>query len=343
MQAPKNRILWLDYTRITGMVLVVFGHCLRGLITDGIVPHHSFTASLDYFIYTFHMPLFFLLAGLNVSRSFTRGRTEFFLDKLTQLAYPYILWSLLQGSIQLFLSKYTNHALTAHSLTSILWAPIGQFWFLYALLICHFIVFLIGIRPRYIALSAIVCLVASSFLISLHGEVFIFSTLYCAIFYLCGILFNKFIMKPRTGSAFSWTVFVSSLVVYIPGSMMGHILSNNEPYSLTSLPAAISGIFIMISLCQLLEIYCSQHLSWLARMGTMSMTIYILHILVIVFCRVVLLKSGVHNIAILLGIMTATGVLVPVCIHLCLERLSWLKYSGFIPLKFKWKSSKNSR
>ena len=49
----KKRLEYIDIARGIGIVLVVLGHCLSQL--DG---------SLRTFIYSFHMPLFFTLAGM---------------------------------------------------------------------------------------------------------------------------------------------------------------------------------------------------------------------------------------------------------------------------------------
>lgn len=49
----KKRLEYIDIARGIGIVLVVLGHCLSQL--DG---------GLRTFIYSFHMPLFFALAGM---------------------------------------------------------------------------------------------------------------------------------------------------------------------------------------------------------------------------------------------------------------------------------------
>src|SRR5882762_1218024 len=63
----------IDFMRAVAIVLIVFGHAQRGLFASG--DHGSpgwyeVYLLLDYFIYTFHVPVFFLSSGFLIeSRS----------------------------------------------------------------------------------------------------------------------------------------------------------------------------------------------------------------------------------------------------------------------------------
>lgn len=61
----KVRIDWQDSARGFGILLVVYGHVVRGLFQSDILTSPAW-ARADFAIYTFHMPLFFFLSGLNV-------------------------------------------------------------------------------------------------------------------------------------------------------------------------------------------------------------------------------------------------------------------------------------
>ena len=47
--------------------------------------------------------------------------------------YPYFLWSIIQGGINIVLSNYTNTPMKMKTLSNIVFMPIAQFWFLYVL------------------------------------------------------------------------------------------------------------------------------------------------------------------------------------------------------------------
>src|ERR1700733_4806201 len=93
----KDRVEWADFAKGLGIFLVVLGHALGGLIQSGVLPAHSgFSFAIDY-IYSFHMPLFFFLAGLFVRSSARRPFRSYLANKISVIAYPYFLWSLITG------------------------------------------------------------------------------------------------------------------------------------------------------------------------------------------------------------------------------------------------------
>ena len=81
---PDQRIDWLDMARGIGMFLVVYGH--------------SYGPN-NWYVYLFHMPLFFLLSGFlyNDQHSFFR----FLLKKITTLYIPFAGWNLIIMLIRL--------------------------------------------------------------------------------------------------------------------------------------------------------------------------------------------------------------------------------------------------
>jgi fucose 4-O-acetylase-like acetyltransferase len=88
------------------------------------------------------MPLFFFLAGMFVARSARRTFHDYFLDKASVIVYPYFLWSLLEGSIQYFVSRYTNNHFGISDLIKIVYQPIDQYWFLYTIFLMYLLYWL---------------------------------------------------------------------------------------------------------------------------------------------------------------------------------------------------------
>ena len=76
-----------------------------------------------------HMPLFLLLAGVNVPASLANGRVQFLQAKLWTIAYPYVLWSVIQGSVLVAFSSATNVQTHVSDVLIIGWRPMSQFWF----------------------------------------------------------------------------------------------------------------------------------------------------------------------------------------------------------------------
>src|SRR5258706_10382589 len=64
--STRVRADWVDVAKGIGIVLVVFGHAVDGLLKARLADAGSGWAAAYFAVYTFHMPLFFLLAGLFV-------------------------------------------------------------------------------------------------------------------------------------------------------------------------------------------------------------------------------------------------------------------------------------
>ena len=181
-----HRQVWIDVVRGLGVILVVFGHMLDGQTRTGIVPQGGAVDWTNYALYTFHMPLFFFLAGLNVPKSLERGTAAFVKSKLWTVAYPYFLWSILQtGVIVLALGASANYSVGAGDLVAILWWPIAQFWFLYALMICHLLAAFVEDRRMLVGLALIGF--AAFLAAPIPAEARLFLTLHDLPLYLAGM------------------------------------------------------------------------------------------------------------------------------------------------------------
>ena len=151
----KSRLLWADVARGIGIILVVYAHAIRGLVQhQGAAP--GWALWQDRVIYTFHMPLFFVLAGLFLWPSLERGRKAFLKDRSLTVLYPYFLWSLAIGVLQMIARPYVNSPVSPADLVAIPWWPIEQFWFLYALFTLQIIALLIFPRRLLLVAAAIV-------------------------------------------------------------------------------------------------------------------------------------------------------------------------------------------
>ena len=140
----SKRIEYIDIAKGIGILLVVFGHVVWG--GNYPMPHAGFISNL---IYSFHMPLFFIISGMCIKESKV-------LDKQTvrkmALAYliPYAIWTILyllmfqtagmlRGQESIF--NFKNN-LFAHAISICGVAPL---WFLIALFIAE--VMTIAIKP----------------------------------------------------------------------------------------------------------------------------------------------------------------------------------------------------
>jgi len=320
--AIHPRDSWMDDARGFGVILVVLGHVLGGLVLAGIFPRDSLAAWMDYTLYTFHMPLFFFLAGLNVQRSLRRGPAAFLGGKLWTIAYPYVLWSLVQGGIIMLFARDANTPIHPGDLAGIWHSPIGQFWFLYALMICHVTAALVPNRTAIIVVAAVgfitfaIMPVRPTLALTLHHFPF-----YVAGLYASGAMRS---WRPRA------LTLPAVALVFAAAVCLGGLWTGMDANGVASLPASILGIVAVLIGCKLLG--GSQR--WLAVVGQMSMTIYILHILAGSGMRIVMLKLHVPpDPWLYLFVGTAAGVVLPMLAHAFLQRLDLLTAFGLAPLK----------
>jgi fucose 4-O-acetylase-like acetyltransferase len=320
----SGRIPWLDLARGLGVVLVVAGHAERGLVAAGIATGAAWHA-FDLALYTFHMPLFMVLAGLNVPASLRRGAREFLRAKLWTIAWPYLLWSLVQGVLMVRLSGMTNGHADWSGLALIAWRPISPFWFLYALMVYMTVVAAIGVRAGVLVPLALLGMVASSFL---NGDTIGHQLCYQAVFFVAGVLLAGPIKALR----------VKPALILLPLAIAGWWiawrimpLSGETPYLRpAALPAATGGIVVVLALSRLLAQTGVQGL--FVRLGRVSMTIYVMHILGTAGARTALIHLHVPHQALAWWIAcTVVGIALPWLAHDMLARFDLLPLFGLAP------------
>lgn len=118
-QISQNRIEFIDVAKGIGMILVVIGHCINSKTFPGT------------WIYSFHMPLFFILSGLCFSEKKYPIFLPFLWKKIQTLLLPCIYFSLLIT----ILSTLTYGKSTFKSL--IFEGFPGALWFVFILFIAE--------------------------------------------------------------------------------------------------------------------------------------------------------------------------------------------------------------
>lgn len=320
----QRRLEWLDLARGLGVILVVLGHVLSGLTRAGQFPDGPLDRWTEYALYTFHMPLFFFLTGLNVPHSLQRGPRSFLAAKGWTIAYPYVLWSLLQGGLILAMGHDVNLPLTMTDLAAIWYRPIGQFWFLYALMLCHIAVVLVPSRRLLAGLSILglgvfCCGTTRSGLPQ---------TLHDLPFYVAGLYAHGMTRRPLRHGAAGWGMVTLLWCGFALAVALGGWTSSFEAEGFASLPACLLGIAGTLLLCRLLD----GRLRWLGAVGAVSMTIYVLHILAGSGIRIAMVRlHAPHDPWLFLGIGVFAGVMLPMLAHAVLARLRLLAPLGLAP------------
>jgi fucose 4-O-acetylase-like acetyltransferase len=133
----KMRSSIVDIVKGIAITLVVYGHTAQGAMHRGwwTGPKSIFS---NAFIYSFHMPTFFFVAGLFVMSSFEkRGSRKFTFEKIQTILYPYILWLLIRACLEPLVSRFklSPHAFSWTSFILNLLDGDAD-WFLFTLFCC---------------------------------------------------------------------------------------------------------------------------------------------------------------------------------------------------------------
>jgi len=335
----QERNVWVDYAKAIGIILVVYGHVARGVFSAGLPMDEAEFVLVDSIIYSFHMPLFFFLSGLFFFDSLQkRGRGGLIINKVDTIIYPFIVWSLLQGTFEVVLSNYTNGQVTLTEVLSLFWMPRAQFWFLYALFLVFVVcAFLYARADRRYFLP----------LVMLFGALFVFQQeltvnnmtrfiLGNTVFFALGVWFNEvkaFFLARYT----QLTLFFGAL--FVIGQYLFHITFglNYKDAGLPVLALATLSIFFMIALSMWLGQF---RVNWFLFIGASSMTIYLMHILAGSGVRVILSKfMGIDSIAAHLVLGTLVGIAAPLVAQVVISRYNLY----FLLTPPKWMSASHLR
>jgi len=326
-----NRDVWVDYAKAIGIILVVYGHVARGLHSAGMSIPIELYELADSIVYSFHMPLFFFLSGLFFYNSLQkRDGISLINSKLDTIIYPYIIWSIMQGLIEVFLSDYTNGNVAYSEVFSLLWSPRAQFWFLYVLFICFCIAIIIfSIKSKKMAIFAFLLSVLIYIYPSVLPNSQVFQLIaYNFVYFTFGIIFSLYFSADRLSKAFF--VYLSVFGFILSQFVFHFILGLNfTDKGIESLLLAVISILFIVSLSSRLALKPNKLFIFI---GTSSMAIYLMHILTGSGVRVVLEAfMGVDSFVYHLIVGVVVGVFLPLLALIIIKKLR-IKYLFSAPV-----------
>lgn len=309
---------WVDVAKGLGIVLVVYGHVARGLMSSGLAPDAAWLQLVDRGIYMFHMPLFFFLAGLFFwSSRRPRSASAFMLGKVETIVYPYLLWSLLQGGLEVTLSRFTNGSVTVEQVLGLLWLPRAQFWFLYSLFLIIVVAWVLHRRDVWWSDAAVLGLGVWMFIdgwrLPQEHRPWLVTAYF--VYFTAGVSASRWDWQRLAGKP--WPLFLVGVAGV--GVWLGIQAHYPEPARLGGWPgllAATAGIAWLIAFSVLLCRWPSGLTAGLRTLGQASMAIYLLHVLAGAAVRAALSKGlHIHDLSIHLMAGLAMGLAVPWWVH----------------------------
>lgn len=333
----KGRLAWIDYLRGIAIVLVVYRHVFIGLQRSNFkIPVILENANMIFF--SFRMPLFFILSGIFISTSIAkRPLKKLLFVKFDNLLYPYFIWAVIQITLQIFLSGFTNSSRTLQDYTFIFYQPraLDQFWYLPALFNVSFIFLLTKTKLRFTWWMQLLLGIGLYALTPVFSQISMMSDwMEFYLFFAIGDALSNLFFKAKSQNFLKsyWTfaiiipIFILTQLYYLKHQPIYY--SDDPNGRLAFLPIAFIGCFCMFVLAFRLQDW--DVLSFLRILGYHSLFIYVVHVIVSSFVRIVLTKVfGIHDSVILLFLGIAFGVVIPVIVYnlLIRTRYGWRLFS----------------
>jgi len=304
----SSRFPWIDYAKGLTIVLVVYHHAFLTLVHAGVkVDAWMINANLS--VYSFRMPMFFMLSGLFINRSLQkRGARKYIEVRARILLYPYLLWAALQVTSKLFFSQYMYIPWSFNDYWVILYQPnaTGQFWYLITLFNSAVLFTLFSAKLRLSSYQqffvGIVLYLLSPFL-SFNSMIQDTTRFY--VYLTFGSLISEFILNKRNFAVFSSGKLFLPLSILMVASqyyLFRHqylykleINFDTKSVNLSSLMVHFWGMLkfsaiVMVGCAFVLNVCCLLQrfgrVTFIRVLGYHSLYIYILHVLIVVGCRI---------------------------------------------------------
>lgn len=331
------RVQWIDATRGLAILLVVFGHAAGGVIDSAGPGMLGGLRTVLVAVYTFHMPLFFVLSGLFVEQRMAVGARRFLAGLIPSIVYPYFLWSIIQVTVIFALGALVNHPPGHYATTmlSLAWQPVAQYWFLHALFLIQFVA-LVSFRVGGKALFLAVALALKLFVMFVPTPVAINLAASNAPYYALGALFGwrqASLLIARLNREARCLIIAAALAIVAVLAVRATAL---QPYVVVKtasagelarlgwiplmLPATLAGGLALALAADSISRWGGRTAALTEYLGKMTMPIYLLHVLFIAGTRILLDKLlGVRGVAIL-PLLVLAGVAGPVLVRAATDR-----------------------
>lgn len=282
----KKRYEELDFLKGWAMILVYLGHCfqLGGINITGNTFSNFY---IHESIYSFHMPLFFIISGFLSNSSKEIEFKSFYKGKITRLLIPYLFINLIDYIPRTLFPNLVNSKF--EGIEELLLNGTKISWFVYTL----FILFMIfPFLDKYILKKDKYCLFGGVLLILNYIGVFsnirIFSIntviYYLIYFYLGYMIKEKIINKEYSQLFIEKKLFLVILIIFIFLAYKYYTLN-----LFTYIIFAIIGSLVSLNLVVRIKKY-NKIINFLKFIGVNSLTFYLLEGFISVVYRILLVR-----------------------------------------------------
>lgn len=322
------RIEWLDSLKGFAIFLVVVGHVILGYIRAETFTEYQWSLQFVYdVIYSFHMPLFFLISGFLYKLTWARKNTGLLkkiFNKFLNMVPMYLLFSVVFWLSKYYATLYGNIQMSDHfnlvDLMHIYIAPLSYLWFLYVLiwLFVAIPIFESIIKPTIVF---IIFLCLYFFMPPVHGLLKIINLIiYGGVYFTLGSVLCMYQDQLRTiiCNKLNGIGFISIVLAVITFPYI-------EVHNILKFICAISGsVFLSILFFKF------KNIKWVTIWnicGRYSLGIYILHLYFSGPLRTIFKYLSIDNIMVCLILSCMISTIVPIFIVKFFDRYkitSWV-------------------
>lgn len=341
--APAARQAWLDLARAIAIILVVAGHTGRGLNAAEVM-QGPITGALDRVIYSFHIPLFFLISGWLFAKSIRRRPfLHSWKTRTLRLVHPYVVWSIVLLVLLVLAGGLANVPVdmgaAVNSLLFLPIRPISIFWFLYTLLLCMGVSALTvewwKWTPRMLLFGSIALHLVYLFLIGdfqpMTGLPFIRFAEH-QLYFAIGFFFSceraaRPVFRAKTAWLAAFTIVATACFILAAFALVRFDLSYHSPIGTF---AALGGCAAVLGSCFLL----TEPLKWrvpgvMRVIASRTLAIFCMHVPFISGARITLTHLGINDPLMLLAVCTAIGLAGPLAALRVIAGLGLARLAGF--------------
>lgn len=275
-----KRYVEIDIAKGIGIILVILGHALNAEQRAVDIPNATRTFN---FIYSFHMPLFILLAGFTLGLSvYKKKKTTLIISRLKRLMIPYVVAGLVYFLLKTAITKLKHLELPeANNLWKMIIGinPSFSLWFLYVLFILSVLAILI-VRKKNICflviVSAVITIFCSNSLFKDKEILMSLENICRLIFYFfIGIMIATYYGKIKKW-LYKWYLQLISVAVFVVGYILQYKIKNTFLKNTDCLLVAFSAIILTLFISNCLSQIDNKFSKGIKSIGLYSMDIYII-------------------------------------------------------------------
>jgi fucose 4-O-acetylase-like acetyltransferase len=323
--------------------LVTYRHVFESLYRAGIdVQKYPILEYINVFFFGFRMPLFFIASGIFIRNGIRRFQLKGYVgNRMKTILYPMLVWGIIQISLQLIFSSYTNSgdSVTWRTYVDLIIDPrtTGQFWYLNALFSVGVLYAILSVVLRFeikhqLVFGAILYAI-SAYVHRYDVELgAINDVLKYYLFFSIGDGISDFMLKENAKKFFTSKKIIAALLITFCinqyfftrinlNQASNYFVENQMPlfFLFVALTGCALSLAISFSLTQ------SGSLKFLRVVGYNSVHIYCMQIIFISISRLVALKwFGIDDAVVLTLITLSSAVVLPIITYnICLRLNMW--------------------